>query len=410
VAIARKFSAAQKNAIGPAARERPIVELTADELSQSFAEWGIEIVVNCVGVLQDGARGSSQVVHRAFVERLATSLGSIGTSVLLVHVSIPGTSQDDPTSFSRTKRAAERAIASGSLPFVILRPGFVIAPRAYGGSALIRALAALPLDLPLHETSRPFAVTDVTDIARTVAVIARRWARGERACSAIWDVMADQPSTLGGVIEAFRIQFGGPNARITLPSWLLETGAKAGDLASCLGWTPPMRSTALQEIRRGVTGEPTPWILATGIEPISLAFAVRQLPATVQEQWFARLYLLKALVLAALVVFWAVSGAIALTIAFNSAAAILTSHGFPPLLANAVTVASSVVDISIGLAIAFKKTCRIGLFAGIAVSIFYMVGATVLAPEMWIEPLGALVKTGPAIVLMLVALAALENR
>jgi hypothetical protein len=68
------------------------------------------------------------------------------------------------------------------------------------------------------------------------------------------------------------------------------------------------------------------------------------------------------------------------------------------------------VDISIGLAIAFKKTCRIGLFAGIAVSIFYMVGATVLAPEMWIEPLGALVKTGPAIVLMLVALAALENR
>lgn len=33
-----------------------------------------------------------------------------------------------------------------------------------------------------------------------------------------------------------------------------------------------------------------------------------------------------------------------------------------------------------------------------------------LTPDLWIEPLGALVKTGPAIVLMLVALLMLDNR
>jgi len=33
-----------------------------------------------------------------------------------------------------------------------------------------------------------------------------------------------------------------------------------------------------------------------------------------------------------------------------------------------------------------------------------------LTPEMWIEPLGALVKTGPAIILMLVALAIDKDR
>ena len=37
-------------------------------------------------------------------------------------------------------------------------------------------------------------------------------------------------------------------------------------------------------------------------------------------------------------------------------------------------------------------------------------GATILTPDLWIEPLGALVKTGPAIVLMLVALLTLDNR
>jgi hypothetical protein len=38
----------------------------------------------------------------------------------------------------------------------------------------------------------------------------------------------------------------------------------------------------------------------------------------------------------------------------------------------------------------------------------YMVGAAILTPDLWIE-LGALVKTGPAI-LMLVALLTLDNR
>ena len=43
-------------------------------------------------------------------------------------------------------------------------------------------------------------------------------------------------------------------------------------------------------------------------------------------------------------------------------------------------------------------------------SLGYMAGAAILTPDLWIEPLGALVKTGPAIVLMLVALLTLDNR
>jgi hypothetical protein len=39
-----------------------------------------------------------------------------------------------------------------------------------------------------------------------------------------------------------------------------------------------------------------------------------------------------------------------------------------------------------------------------------MLAAAILTPDLWIEPLGALVKTGPSIVLMLVALVTLDNR
>ncbi|MEP0322464.1 DoxX-like family protein, partial [Bauldia litoralis] len=59
---------------------------------------------------------------------------------------------------------------------------------------------------------------------------------------------------------------------------------------------------------------------------------------------------------------------------------------------------------------AFRRTCAWGLIAGIVGSLGYMAGALGLTPDLWIEPLGALVKTGPAIVLMLVALAILDDR
>jgi hypothetical protein len=60
--------------------------------------------------------------------------------------------------------------------------------------------------------------------------------------------------------------------------------------------------------------------------------------------------------------------------------------------------------------IAWRKTCRIGLIVGVMVSFVYMAAAAILTPDLWIEPLGALVKTVPATVLMLVAWAILDER
>ena len=75
-----------------------------------------------------------------------------------------------------------------------------------------------------------------------------------------------------------------------------------------------------------------------------------------------------------------------------------------------MTIAGSTMDFSIGLAIAVRQTTRWGLMAGIALSLFYLLTAAILAPELWVEPLGALVKTFPAIVLMLVALEIADER
>jgi uncharacterized protein YbjT (DUF2867 family) len=408
VAVARKFTASQ--ASDALDLEMPLLTMDSAALARLIGEHAIDVVVNCLGVLQDGPGSAARAVHRDFVERLLQAIKTGGRAIRLIHFSIPGSAKDDHTAFSATKREAEGMIAASGVRYAILRPGFVIASAAFGGSAMVRAFAAMPLALPAAESEKPFQPVAVEDIAATVAWLAVRDLNDATTNAVTWDLMQKQPVTLGEVIASFCRAFGTSDwPRIHLPAFLLEFGVKLADLASWLGWQSPMRSTAMIELRRGVQGDPSAWIGTTGIVPADLDSAGHR-AATIQDKWFARLYLIKALILASLVVFWSVSGFIALFVSYDAAAGILSSHHFPPSLVGPITVLTSLMDISVGVLIAFRRTCAIGLTCGILASLAYMAGAAILTPDLWIEPLGALVKTGPAIVLMLVALAILDNR
>jgi uncharacterized protein YbjT (DUF2867 family) len=409
VGLARRLSPAQTRSALDV--ELPILSLDAAALTQLLRDQAVDVIVNCLGVLQDGPGSDTNAVHRDFVARLLQAIGASGRAIRLVHISIPGTAQDDRTAFATTKREAEQLIAASGIPHAILRPGFVVAPSAYGGSAMLRALAACPLDLPAKEMATPFQPVAAEDIAASIAWLAARDLDDASVQAVSWDLMQAEPVTLAGVIKQFRLAFGTADwPRIVMPGFVLDLGAKIGDLASHLGWMPPLRSTAIAELRRGVRGDPSAWIAATSITPKTLADAIGRHPATIQDKWFARLFLVKALIFASLVAFWLVSGFIALFVSYRAAAGILTAHDFPPALVDPITIGTSLMDMSIGMLIAFRRTAAIGLVAGIIASLGYMVGAAILTPDLWIEPLGALVKTGPAIVLMLVALLMLDNR
>lgn len=409
VGLARSLSPAQR--MSALDIELPILSLDAAALTRLLREHAVDLVVNCLGVLQDGPGSDTGAVHRDLVARLLQAIGGSGRAIRLVHISIPGTAEADRTAFATTKREAERLIAASGIAHAILRPGFVVAPSAYGGSAMLRALAAFPLDLPAKQMATPFQPVAVEDIAATIAWLAARDIDDVSVKAVSWDLMQAESVTMAGVIKQFRLALGtagGP--RVAMPPFMLDLGAKIGDLANHLGWMPPMRSTAVAELRRGVTGDPSAWIAATGITPKTLVGTIGQHPATIQDKWFARLFLIKAPIFASLVTFWIVSGFIALFVSYRAAAGILSAHHFPPALVDPITIGTSLMDMSIGALIAFRRTAAIGLVAGIVASLGYMVGAAILTPDLWIEPLGALVKTGPAIVLMLVALLMLDNR
>ena len=93
-----------------------------------------------------------------------------------------------------------------------------------------------------------------------------------------------------------------------------------------------------------------------------------------------------------------------------SANAILNKVGLPDALARVTTVATGMLDIAIGLGIAVRRSARASLWAGVAVSVFYLSASVLLLPELWADPVGSMVKTVPVVVLMLVALAILDDR
>src|SRR6185295_6473583 len=70
--------------------------------------------------------------------------------------------------FLASKRAADTALAASGVPFVIIRPAIVVGRNAYGGTALLRALAATPWRTALVGGDAPMQFAALSDVAATV--------------------------------------------------------------------------------------------------------------------------------------------------------------------------------------------------------------------------------------------------
>jgi uncharacterized protein YbjT (DUF2867 family) len=365
---------------------------------------GIDAVVSCAGVLQDGPGDSTERVHAAAARALYAACEAAGVR-RLVHVSALGV-DGAATAFTRSKLAGDEALMASALDWVILRPSVVAGRPAYGGSALFRGLAVLPV-LPRVEAARPMQVVQLDDVVRTVL----HFLPAGAPTRLVLELAGPEPLALEEVLAAYRRWLGWPPARIVpVPEFLARALFRLGDAVGRLGWRPPVRSTALTEIARGAVGDPGLWTRLTGIVPRRLADALAAEPASVQERWFARLYLLKPVVVGVLALTWTATGLLALGPARDAGVALIAEAGAGPGTARALTVAGAPADILIGAGIAVRRTARPALSAALVLSLVYLALGTALLPRLWADPLGPLLKIAPILALNLVALAILDDR
>jgi uncharacterized protein YbjT (DUF2867 family) len=361
---------------------------------------GVDCVINAAGALQDSYRDRlDEVQHRAMAALYGAAL-SRRLRIVQISADTGGAGADTP--FLATKRMADVALRQSGLPHTILRPALVIGRNAHGGTALIRALAALPLAVPLVMANSPVRTADMADLCQ----LALDAAQGKLGEAADISLASADDLTLRELVLLHRRWLGLKPARvIEMPAIFGRVIAGFADLAGALGWRSPLRSTALTVLSGGIAAP-------AGSQPRLSRPAGDVLaahPSGVHDLWFARLYLLKPAVLLCLSAFWLASGVMAL-VTLDEAASWLQRSGVSRGSAVALAVAAALVDCSLGLAILWRNFARQALVAMTALALFYLLAASLFAPGLWLDPLGPLVKIVPAILLAILALAILEER
>jgi uncharacterized protein YbjT (DUF2867 family) len=366
---------------------------------------GVDAVVNCAGVFQDSPRDSTSAVHTGGAAALFAACQQAGVR-RVVHVSAIGADADAPTRFTQSKHQGEEALMRRDLDWVILRPSVVVGRPAYGGSAMFRGLAALPITPSIADTGL-LQIVQLDDLVATVEFFLSPDAPTRRSMT----VAGPQPLGLTDVIRAYRRWLGyRATPLVAIPHWLANAMYRLGDAVSLLGWRPPLRSTARQEMVRGAVGDPTDWTRLTGIAPRALGDALAAEPASVQEHWFAQLYFLKPLVIGVYAFFWIATAVVALGPGFDTAMALMQEAGAGTALAAASVIGGALTDIVIGTAMIFRRTARRALYAALGVSLFYMIVGSIILPRLWFDPIGPMLKMLPVLMLNLVALATLDER
>jgi uncharacterized protein YbjT (DUF2867 family) len=363
---------------------------------------GIDAVVNCVGVLQDSGRDRTRQIHVDATMALFEACRAAGIR-RVVHVSAIGSQPDGTTAFSRSKADAEAGLAGLDLDWVILRPALVLAPAVYGGSAMLRGLAGMPLVTPVIGGDNQIQIVSLEDVTETIAFCLRPHAPGRVR----WELAHPQVVTLTGIVVATRRWLGfPPRPVIQLPRFMAAIVSHLADALSWLGWRSPVRSTALAALSSGIVGDPKPWMAATRIQPKSLDEILAASAATVQDRWFARLYPLKAPAIAALALLWIAPALLQLTSALDMGLANLVRGGVP----NIALLLQVLLSLAVGLGVLVRPLARTALAGMIGVAILPAFAWPTIAGDPWLAPILTLVSVVASALPPLFVLAILDER
>lgn len=353
-----------------------------------------DAVVNAAGALQSGGGDRLSVSQRDSLQGLFAACESAGVE-RFVQISAPGASPNAETEFLRTKGEADAALAASTLAWTVLKPGLVLAPTAYGGTALLRTLVAMPLVQPLLLGQARFQCVAAQEVAAAVLTCLR----DPELASKSFDLVEAEAHSFRDLVLAVRnwLGFGPPWVVLSVPLVLGLALARLADLSAFFGWRSPLRSTALKVMAKDVIGDPAPWEKASGQTMKDLETILKGLPSTRQERVFARHMLVFPFGVLTLSAFWLISGLVAVLEAGRA------SHVLLPVMQEGLALtfvyAGALLDLAIGVILLFRRWFRLGCLLSLGVSLAYLALASVFLPGLWLDPLGPLVKVLPAILL-----------
>ncbi|MDR1074754.1 MAG: SDR family oxidoreductase [Xanthomonadaceae bacterium] len=346
---------------------------------------GIDAVVNVAGILRETHTQGFDAIHTLAPLALARACIAAGIRKF-VQISALGHPEDGE--FIASRHRFDQALTKLPLEAVILRPSVVYAASgSYGGSSLLRGMAALPWVMPLpgegHWNVQPVAAEDLVElVARAL----------ESSVRGIYEVVGPEPISLRDYQLAWRrwLRIPGTTVLPVPASWV----SLAVKVAEWWG-RGPMGETMWRMIRRGNTAAPgTPQRLQEdfGVRVRSLQEVLTATPSLVQDRWQAQLYFLGPTLRFAVVVLWLVS---ALT-GFMTPAFVIEQMVAGSWLEQGMAVPmgrlGGAVDLFLGVWLLTNWRSRAAVTAMMMMLVLYTLVFGTLLPELWLDPLGGMIK------------------
>jgi uncharacterized protein YbjT (DUF2867 family) len=260
---------------------------------------GIDAVVNLAGILRETRDQTFEAVHARAPQALARACARMGIT-RFVQVSALGRPED--AAFIASKHQGDAAIARELPVAVILRPGLIYSTRgAYGGTALLRGIAALPGFMPLPRGGTPpLQPVHLDDFARAVLAALT----DDRARGRVIEVVGPRVITLGDYLQTWRRWLGLRSTRIVaVPRFAVTIGAELGERFG----HGPVGRTMMRMLDRGVVGADD--ALKTmrdtlGLVPRPLDEVLAREPAQAPDRLAARMHFVVPGLIAMLCVVW----------------------------------------------------------------------------------------------------------
>jgi uncharacterized protein YbjT (DUF2867 family) len=364
---------------------------------------GVDAVVNCAGILRERGADRFEQVH---VETPMALFRACVTARVRRVIQVSALGRPEDTEFIATKHRADAMLAELDLDWVVLRPSIVYSPDgSYGGTSLLRAMAALPgvIFVPGNgqQLIAPLSGPDLS------ALIVQLLASGSDS-RRTFEVVGPETMSLATYLKTWRRWLGFRRARVVqVPTSIVAIASWLGERFG----SGPLGMTMYRMLISGSTAEPAADAAVSnsmGWRPRSLRAVLSERPSFVQDRWHARLYFLAPVLRIALGLVWVASAVVGFVTPQQQIHIILGAAG---VVSGAVALDyfASAVDLVLGVFLLFGwKVPLMGVLMLICL-LTYTVFIGIALPSMWLEPFGGLLKNlglMPAVLVMM----AIANR
>jgi len=193
---------------------------------------GVDVVINCVGILRQRGRETYDRVHRLAPAALAEACRR--QNLRLIHVSALGLQAESKSRFLRSKLAGEHALRCSGADWRIVRPSLLDGDGGYGAKWL-RVLARMPIHLLPADAIGKIAALDVRDLGEALAAIALQAAfPDDDQTVREFELGGTDRRTLAEYVAAIRrVRTARPARLVRVPGWIARVGSHICDLLHC---------------------------------------------------------------------------------------------------------------------------------------------------------------------------------